>query len=665
MGKANKLRDCPAVGRKITGLECGSNRGTRYDCPPDCPHCPWTEDNYDQLLEIGRKFDGKLMDFYGKTVGAPAVLQRLRPQEVKSDLDEMALMQRCHLEFYQREIRPGKRLFDLWRESGWSGLRNDEILLAGFAPRTRAAVFEVRRVLDDLRCECSDVLEASGATFTVCDRGLAEMARQYQAFCGWLVPSPFFQRLYGVAFPLSLSPESARATVLRHVEKLGGPVEGKEDITEWLGENFSLLVESVSEEASRNFERIWRNLDAKQCVANYRFNGAADDLGLAGREDFDETPPVPEEVEARGPHRCFVWLRTGASRAWEKKLPEALQGGGIGPGQPMWGQLRVFPGRVEVSAMSAMHFEPMKEMLAEFFGDRLEFEKEFVADLAKQTAAGGRAPSRAARPASSELAKSPEQAEMLQSVMRSHYEKFLREPVPALDGLTPREAAARADMRGRLVDLMKGHLQSVDDLGRRQGIAHNIGWVLEELGLDELVSAPRPPRPASSPLPGAWWRVLTIDQVEAAVEGLAEEDRVLPGRCPPDLRDYFEDAEERLDLQAAEVALLLAAVNIVIGVLVPRGCAAPDIDYDEISTESEHLLLGVYEADDKVAWVGDLIESSSQQDLFSFLMSFVVAKGLGEEEDLKRLGPFRSGAVALLAVEIEALIRCLRRAALA
>jgi hypothetical protein len=43
----------------------------------------------------------------------------------------------------------------------------------------------------------------------------------------------------------------------------------------------------------------------------------------------------------------------------------------------------------------------------------------------------------------------------------------------------------------------------------------------------------------------------------------------------------------------------------------------------------------------------------------------VVATGVGEEEDLKQLGPFRSGAVALLAVEIEALIRCLRRAALA
>lgn len=664
MGKGEKLRNCPAAGRKITGQECGSNRGTRYECTPDCAYCPWTEENYDQLLEISRKFDGKLMDFYGKTVGAPTVMQRLRPQDVKSEIDEMEMMQRCYLEFYQREVRPGQKLFDLWRESGWSGLRNDEIVLAGYAPRTRAAVFEVRRVLDDLRCECGDVLEGSGATFTVCDRGLAEMARQYQSFCGWLVPAPFFQRLYGVAFPLSLSPESPRATALRHIEKLGGPVEGKEDITEWLGENFSSFVESVSEESAKHFERIWRNLDAKQCVATYRFEGTADDLGLAGREDFDETPPMPDEIKDRGAHRCFVWLRTGASRVWERELPEALQGGGIGPGRPIWGHLRVFPGRVEISAMSAMHFEPMKEMAGEFFGDRLEFEKEFVADLAKQTTAGGWSANRAARPARSEVAESPEEAELLQSVLRSHYEKFLREPVPALDGLTPREAAARSGMRGRLVDLMKGHLQSVDDLGRRHGVTHNIGWVLEELGLDELVAAPRPVVP-TVPLPRNWWRTFSVDEVEAAIEGLPEEDRTLGGRCPPGLSDYFEDAADRLALPDGEAALLLMAAKIAIGVLVPRGCAVPSVEYDDMTAESEALLLGLLEAGEKIEEsIEELIESSAQPALLGVLLSFVSSAALGCDVALRPLGRVRPGAIALVAVEIEALIRCLQRQAL-
>jgi len=31
MAKADKLRNCVVVGRKITRQECGSNRGIRYD----------------------------------------------------------------------------------------------------------------------------------------------------------------------------------------------------------------------------------------------------------------------------------------------------------------------------------------------------------------------------------------------------------------------------------------------------------------------------------------------------------------------------------------------------------------------------------------------------------------------------------------------------------
>ena len=663
MAKADKLRDCPAVGRKITGQECGSNRGTRYDCPPGCPHCPWTAGNYDQLLEIGRKFDGKLLDFYGKTMGASAVMQRLQPHDAKRESEEMECMQRCYLEFYQREVRPGKKLFDLWCESGWSGLRNDEIFLAGFAPQTRAAVFEVRRVLDDLRCECTDVLEGSGAMFTVCDRGLAAAARQYQAFCGWLVPSPFFRRLYGVAFPLSLSPESARATALRHIEKLGGPLEGNDEITEWLGENFSLFVESVSGESAKQFERIWRNLDAKQCVASYGFSGTADDLGLVGREDFDETPPTSDEVNARGAHRCFVWLRAGASRGWEKALPEALQGGGIGPGVPMWGQLRVFPGRVEISAMSSMHFEPMKEMLAEFFGERLEFEKEFVADLAKQVGAGERRGHQAESSLPTGLATSPEEADLLRSLIRSNYEKFLREPVPALDGLTPREAAARPKMRGRLVDLMKGHLRSVDDLGRRHGVTHDIGWVLEELGLDELVSAPHSVE-RGIPLPRNWWRTYDEEEVVAAIEEGGQMDGPTTSGAWPELRRYLDDAVDSVPLQDAERAALLVGVGMVLHVLVPRGAVPPTVGDDELNDELATIYRQLEKDGDVAERVKRMIDSSPQPALLGTVVGVLMREAVASDGAWREIGDVRPGAIAVIAVEIEALIRCLQRAAL-
>ena len=662
MGKADRLRDCPAAGRSIDGQECGSKRGTKYACPLTCPYFPWTVENYDQALEIARRFDGKLLDFFGRTVGRSAVMQRLRPEAVKDEVGEMEFVQRCYREFYRAEVRPGKTLFDVWRDEGWAGLRNDEIFLAGHAVRTRATVVEVRRVIDDLQCECVDLLAGDGAPFTVCDRGLAGGARQYQAFCAWLTPGPFFERVQGVAFPLPLSPESARSVALRHIELLGGPVEGAAEITAWLGDNMADLVRSVNGESAARMERVWQNLDVKQCVATYRFKGEVEDLGLSGREDFDEIPPDAEEIAGRGPHRCFVWLRAGPSQAWEKFLPESLQGGGIGPGVGMWGHLRIFDGRAEISAMSAMHFEPMKEMLAEFFGDRFVFEKEFVADIAKQTGPGRQVARFGDRSAGPEAAMSPGMVEAAQSFIRSHYGKFLREPVPALDGLTPREAAAKPEMRGRLVDLMKGHLQSVDDLGRRNGVIYDIGWVLEDLGLHELAAAPH--SSALLPRPRHWWRVLGEDDVVRVLEDPGRMNDQSLSLSAPELVDHIDDFAGRLELSDGERALTLMLAGMVLEALLPPDMDPPYIDHEEMENESVEIFRRLTEVDDHSERLTDLVDGSSQPALIGTLAAIAASAALGKEKVLRPFGRVRPGMAVVIVVEIEALIRCLRRSAL-
>lgn len=249
MAKSGKLRNCPAVGRKITGQECGSNRGTRYECPPDCPYCPWTLENYGQLIEIGERIDRKLLDFYYEFVGWDEARRRLRPDEVEDALDEMDFVQRCFVEYFRREHRPGKRLFDLWREAGWVGLRNDEIFLAGCKERVRAMFFEVRRVLDDLRCECADVFDDEGKNLTICDTGLAGLAREGQVFCSWLIPGPFFYGCYVMAVPLPISSEPPRQVIARHAEMLGAPAGGDAEIAAWLEVHLAEVVRSAHEEA--------------------------------------------------------------------------------------------------------------------------------------------------------------------------------------------------------------------------------------------------------------------------------------------------------------------------------------------------------------------------------------------------------------------------------
>jgi hypothetical protein len=50
---------------------------------------------------------------------------------------------------------------------------------------------------------------------------------------------------------------------------------------------------------------------------------------------------------------------------------------------------------------------------------------------------------------------------VVQQYFRDRYADFLDEPIPALDGKTPREAAKLAAMRSRLDDLLRGHEHSV------------------------------------------------------------------------------------------------------------------------------------------------------------------------------------------------------------
>lgn len=84
-------------------------------------------------------------------------------------------------------------------------------------------------------------------------------------------------------------------------------------------------------------------------------------------------------------------------------------------------------------------------------------------------------------------------------------EEFLRiypdVAVPALGGLTPRQAATDPRHRPALLRLLKGQVRSFDEENLRQGTSGDMDWLLRELGANELILPPPPLRPPSE-LPG-------------------------------------------------------------------------------------------------------------------------------------------------------------------
>ena len=110
-------------------------------------------------------------------------------------------------------------------------------------------------------------------------------------------------------------------------------------------------------------------------------------------------------------------------------------------------------------------------------------------DLLREATAKGADAEEAARPSGRATSNIPPgvEAAMVTQAIQQHYQEFLGHSIPALQGMTPRQAAKHPRMRAKLIDLMKMHISKVDEMFQDLPSSSDLDWVLEELGLDELM----------------------------------------------------------------------------------------------------------------------------------------------------------------------------------
>jgi hypothetical protein len=87
-----------------------------------------------------------------------------------------------------------------------------------------------------------------------------------------------------------------------------------------------------------------------------------------------------------------------------------------------------------------------------------------------------------------------EAAALLLEYQESHCRRWPDEPLPALDGRTPRQAARSRALRPRLIDVLKEIENAEARAARPESPAYDFGWIWDELRLD---------RPAPSRATGA------------------------------------------------------------------------------------------------------------------------------------------------------------------
>jgi len=75
-------------------------------------------------------------------------------------------------------------------------------------------------------------------------------------------------------------------------------------------------------------------------------------------------------------------------------------------------------------------------------------------------------------------------AEIVQTFYERHYRGWLDEPLPALDGRTPREAASLKSGRAKVIALLKD-MENHSARERLEGRpAYDFGWMWGQLGLE-------------------------------------------------------------------------------------------------------------------------------------------------------------------------------------
>ncbi len=498
MGEAKKkLMECPAVGRRIKPAECGENRISNYECPEDCPHNPWNPDNYDRSLEIYDRFRDKtlsrlkaeLIERHGYAPAPP----------FSEGSDEFDILDWFAKKFYVEKDAEGLTFKQRWERKNYEGMNNDQRILFDAEEKLHPALVEVQQVVDDKSVLAVNLLEQEPRPFLLLDRALAGSACRFSTFFGLVYELPHYTRFHSAGCIMPEVSGMGMRTVFDEVVSHGGGPIGSPEMLDWLGGHVRQVVDSLQAVSRARHEAMLRNLDAAYTKSVYDLVCTPKKF----RTVLDKQRDIePEELMADDADAGFEaeWVFLGG------KSP-------AGNGRIMIGRILLHgDGYVQLESSSAKRTAQLKERFEECFGAMVQFSRERTDDLGGQLLEKraldhdpALVPERLMEhtsqfdtsvsqiPIPEGLSKDELEDHLEQSFMR----EFLEHEVPLLDDMTPKQAAADAAMRPKLIELVKSHVRSHDEKCLENGKASNINWLIEELGLEEINF---PPPPLRAPL---------------------------------------------------------------------------------------------------------------------------------------------------------------------
>lgn len=563
MGQAKnkKQRECPAKGGIITPEDCGRGRNSAISCPVDCIHNPFAPANYQSLfspLEI------RVIDHLSRKLASELSPSQIREIAEAMGKDDIFTSHALHMWHIHGEGRLAR-----WKESGFlRDWKNDDQVLLSCFETIRPALFEFRGVIDEITSEAVDLLCPELPPFKLIDGAAASRVGRYDVMLGWRYTLPAGERSSGGMIPMpSLDARNPLEAFKELLEHLGAP---SGDSSAWLLEHMPLLAEAFTAIAAARREKQLALSDLRQFSLRHRVgeSESAPLLSLLGKH-----PRLFREDKRAG--ESFMRATVLDESCNRDQDFEALA----------IGELRLHPDQLEIQALGEKNAAQVRRFIASL-GLPLGAEECVVTDLSVNVPKHPHDPDLVPPSFLGEVGKlelstrialrepGPEE----QSALAPSYRDFADTPVPALDGMTPRAAAADPTSRARLVQLMKGHVSRCDGQRRTRGEDFDLNPLLKELGLDELILPPPPlgfvdeedeyddDIPLDPPPPQD---LLDGEELENRLDRVIG-DEALWNRLEirlADILDAFNDLSDKLNPN--ELATLQSAVLTALGALHP------------------------------------------------------------------------------------------------
>ncbi len=430
----------------------------------------------------GKNFERALSLYFG-----PAVLRKrtlVADEETLPDFQEWFI--------YDFVLPTGRRLIDLFADEIGPTLPEAEAtLLSAWRAINRLRLFEVQSVQPGQSVVVRDLL--SEETLTVYDRSASRSLRR------WIVllvrPHQAVDRVCFTGSAQMLTPmhkkemlEAARQ--LWDAYRAKYPVASLSDFYRDSSLNLLRAIQRCQAEAARPPKLVTAEghpvMEAHAEYVVRRFDAVMERLRQAA--EFEDAGP--SETKPRAEH--FNWLMRGRSRVPEAPMGEkgalALSTDWtMGPGQPSYrslGDITLSHERLELECMSRERLEAGKALLAEVLGDSLRHKRDRVRPTQLKAAAPFSQPTLLpARPAPRPRLSAEERA-LQEQFAHQQTERWLNDPLPSLNGLSPRQAAATPEGRAEIRELLKVSEYIADEReAHGEAALMDLARIRRELGL--------------------------------------------------------------------------------------------------------------------------------------------------------------------------------------